>query len=103
MFTTIEHGNGVESRISAHALVQEPIVVIIDGRTIELTLEDAKDLSVGLTTAINNVELRNRALSNTSTSTHTFVVGKTQYGMSLVPSKLGKTPELIDIQRSKNR
>jgi len=91
-FKTTEHDGGVMSRTSDFALVQEPVVVTIDGVDVELTLDDAKDLLSGLQAAVANVEASEASVAKLSNG-HTFVLGKTRHGMSLVvPSRLGKNP-----------
>lgn len=98
-FQTTEHAGGVMSRTADHAIVQEPVVVTIEGTEVELTLDDAKDLLSGLQSAVAAVETSEAGVATRSNG-HTLVLGKTQYGMSLVvPSKLGKNPAATDQAR----
>jgi hypothetical protein len=79
---------GVQARTVANGTVQEPVVVTLDGVTIELTLADAIALRNGLDAAIANVERAERAAVLPGGAGHHFIIGKTMHGMSAVPSKL---------------
>ncbi len=99
MFETFEHTGGVVSHTAAHAIVQEPVVVNIEGRETELTLDDAKDLLEGLKAAVATVDGAESRIKMNNNG-HTLVLGKTCYGMSFViPSKLGKNPAATDQAR----
>jgi len=84
------HNGGVVSRIAPNAFVEEPITIIIEGKSTALMLEDARSLVDGLLAAIQTVEEHQ---SEVKRQEHSFCIGKTKNGMSLiVKSKLGINP-----------
>ncbi len=83
-----EHPGCVKSRTHETFLVGEPVVVVIDGRETELSLQDAKWLLCGLQEAIARVEESESKLKADSNG-HLVVIGKTRSGMSVLSTKLG--------------
>lgn len=80
---------GVVARTVRHCIVQQPVVVRLDGIETELSLADAKQLLSGLESAVAAVEAAEQPIL-AGESGHIMVMGSTMYAMSPPPSKLPK-------------
>ncbi|CAG9235616.1 conserved hypothetical protein [Paraburkholderia tropica] len=77
---------GVQARTVAGGIVQHPVVITLDGVATELTLADAMKLRDGLAASIAATEAAESVVL--ARNGHHFILGKTEHGMSPVPSKL---------------
>jgi hypothetical protein len=83
-----EHTGFVKSRTHDNCFVAEPVVVVIEGQEIELSLHDAKWLLSGLQEAVTHVEESETRLKGDG-NYNLAVIGKTGSGMSIPRTKLG--------------
>ncbi|HEY8096994.1 MAG TPA: hypothetical protein VIE65_13005 [Methylobacter sp.] len=84
------HAGAVKSRIHETCMVAEPIVMTIEGKDIQLSLQDALALNQGLTAAIERATEHEEALIGDRTNYNIACIGNARSGMSLFrQSKLG--------------
>jgi hypothetical protein len=83
------HNKGVVSHIHESMLIEEPISIILEGSTKDLSLEDAEDLLDGLQAAIEIVRNNQSKLFGDGVNYNLAIIGNTRTGMSYPRSKLG--------------
>lgn len=89
MLNELQHPGAVKSRTHENCLVAESIVVVIDGKTTEISLADALALHTGLGEAIDRVSKAEATLRGDGDNYHLAVIGKSGSGMSFPRTKLG--------------
>lgn len=89
MIQEMTHAGNVISRTHATCLVADPIVFLIDGRKIELSLSDATILQQGLSEAVDRVSSSDRKLKGDDANYNLLILAKGCSGMSFPTTRLG--------------
>lgn len=89
MYNEQRHKGEVVSRTNEFCLVAEPVVVTIQGREVEISLDGAVALYAGLGEAITRVSEAEAQLKGDGISCNLPTIGKSGAGLSFAQTKLG--------------